>query len=202
MIMILSVSPKGEKLKKALTELNEDVVLISEVVKKEHIDLYRPDFVISHGYDKLVNSDVIELMDGHIINTHPSVLPMNRGMFPNFWSFIYDTPKGYTIHKMSPQIDAGDILIQGELTFDIKEETFQTTYTAIEDALHKAVVNNWEKLKNGFIEPKVQVGKSTFHNLRKFNAFREKISFCWDDNIYEFLQKNKKEIQDFLLSYQ
>ena len=37
MIMVLSVSPKGEKLKKALTELGEDVVLISEMIRKEQI---------------------------------------------------------------------------------------------------------------------------------------------------------------------
>lgn len=153
---------------------------------------------INHGYDKPVSEDVIEHMNGHIINTHPSMLPVNRGMFPNFWSFIYDTPKGFTIHNMASKIDAGDILIQKELTFDIKVETFQTTYTAIEDALHKAVIDNWVKLKNGLIKPKAQEGKSTFHNLKKINEFKEEIPFSWDDNIYEFLSKNEKEIQKFL----
>ena len=198
MIMILSVSPKGEKLKGALTELGEDVVLISEMVETGHIDKYKPDFVISHGYDKKVGGDVIELMKGHIINTHPSMLPVNRGMFPNFWSFVYDTPKGFTIHNMAPKIDAGDILIQKELIFDIKKETFQTTYTAIEEELQKTLVDNWEKLKNGLIEAKAQVGKSTFHNLRKFNEFKKEIPFSWDDNIYDFLLKNEKEIQKFI----
>lgn len=202
MIMVLSVSPKGEKLKKALTELGEDVVLISEMIGKEHIDRYKPDFVVSHGYDKLVGEDVINLMEGHIINTHPSILPVNRGTFPNFWSFIYDTPKGFTIHNMSQKLDAGDILVQKEFKFDIRVETFQTSYTIIEDSLHETLIENWEKLKTGAIKSRVQQGKSTFHSRRKFEEFKEEIPFDWNENICEFLARNEKKIQEFLKSYQ
>lgn len=202
MIMVLSVSPKGERLKKALTELGEDVVLISEMIGKEHIDKYKPEFVVSHGYDKLVGEDVINLMGGHIINTHPSILPINRGTFPNFWSFIYDTPKGFTIHNMSQKLDAGDILVQKEFKFDIRVETFQTTYTIIEDSLHETLIENWERLKSGIIQPRAQQGKSTFHSRRKFEKFKEDIPFDWNENICDFLTKNEKKIQDFLKIYQ
>lgn len=201
MIIVLSVSPKGERLKRALIEHGEDVILISEIVTEEHISKYKPDFVISHGYDKKVSADVIELMKGHIINAHPSILPINRGMYPNFWSFIYDTPKGFTIHNMSPKIDAGDILIQKEFNFDIKRETFQTSYTTIEDSLHETIISNIDKLKDGLIEPKTQQGKSTFHTLKKFNDFTKIIQFSWDDNIYEFLEKNKEKIREFINMY-
>lgn len=202
MILVLSVSPKGERLKKALEELGEEVVIITEQVEREHIDRYKPEFVVSHGYDKLVGAEVISLMEGHIINTHPSMLPINRGMFPNFWSFIYDTPKGFTIHELTSKIDAGGILIQREFEFDVKKETFQTTYTAIEDSLHETLIQNWEQLKKGLIKPVPQQGKSTFHNRNKFIQFKEKIPFNWDDNIYEFLLKNEERIRDFLKSYQ
>lgn len=201
MVMILSISPKGEKLKSALIQLGEDVVLISDMVTERHINKYKPDFVISHGYDKLVSAEIIRMMDGHIINTHPSVLPLNRGMFPNFWSFIYDTPKGFTIHNMTPKIDAGDILIQKEFSFDIRKETFQTTYTIIEDSLHETLIENWERLKSGLIGSKIQQGMSTFHDLRKFNQFKKEIPFQWDDNIYNFLTKNEEKIKNFLNTY-
>lgn len=202
MIIILSISPKGERLKDALLDFGEKVIIISEMVKKEHIVKYKPSFVISHGYDKLVSSEVIDLMKGHIINMHPSMLPINRGMFPNFWSFIYDTPKGFTIHNMSSKLDTGDILIQKEMKFDIRNETFQTTYTAIEESMHETLIDNWVQIKNCLIQPRKQQGMSTFHNLRKFNDFKTKIPFSWEDNIYEFLKKNNEEIQQFIKSYQ
>ena len=186
MIIILSISPKGERLKDALLDLGEKVIIISEVVKKEHIEKYKPSFVISHGYDKLVSSEVIDLMKGHIINMHPSMLPVNRGMFPNFWSFIYDTPKGFTIHNMSSKLDTGDILIQKE----------------IEESMHETLIDNWLQIKRCLIQPRKQQGMSTFHNLRKFNEFKTKIPFNWEDNIYEFLKNNNEEIQQFIKSYQ
>ena len=47
------------------------------------------------------------------VNVHPSLLPKYRGAAPIQWAIINgETETGVTIFRLSPRVDAGDILIQ------------------------------------------------------------------------------------------
>ena len=54
-----------------------------------------------------------------MINLHISYLPYNKGAHPNFWSWVKNTPKGVSIHLISEKIDAGDIIFQKKLIFQM-----------------------------------------------------------------------------------
>jgi methionyl-tRNA formyltransferase len=58
----------------------------------------------------------------YAINLHPSLLPKGRGLMP-VPKIIIDEPKaaGFTIHKLSNQFDAGDILYQVPLPLAPRE---------------------------------------------------------------------------------
>lgn len=201
MILILSISPKGKRLQKCLEDMGEETILLERMVTKDDVIKSKPELIISHGYDKIVKSDVINLMEGRIINAHPSLLPINRGTFPNFWSFIYETPKGITIHNIDSGIDTGAVLIQKEIEFDVKKETFETTYLATEDLMHRTIIDNFSDLKKGILKPLQQQTKGTFHSLKKFDEFKKSIPFEWSENIYDFLKKNDQKIQSFINSW-
>ena len=48
------------------------------------------------------------------MNVHPSLLPKHAGSTPLFWTLYKgESDIGVTIHKLSENIDAGPILVQG-----------------------------------------------------------------------------------------
>lgn len=56
------------------------------------------------------------------INIHPTLLPQGRGPWPLPWTILSGEPRsGVTLHKLSPQFDAGDILMQEEFALEANE---------------------------------------------------------------------------------
>ena len=68
------------------------------------------DLIISFGYNKILKKNILEKISRPPINLHISYLPYNRGAYPNFWSFIKETPKGVSIHEINEGIDKGGII--------------------------------------------------------------------------------------------
>lgn len=54
----------------------------------------------------------------NVINTHPSLLPYNRGKYPYYWSIMDGTPFGVTIHRIDNGVDTGRILWQAKIDVD------------------------------------------------------------------------------------
>ena len=54
-----------------------------------------------------------------LVNVHPSLLPYYRGPDPFFWLAVNEeTRSGFTLHRVTPAIDAGPILAQEVVEFD------------------------------------------------------------------------------------
>ena len=74
---------------------------------------FQPDLVSLVYYRSIVSNSVIESVDGKIFNLHPSLLPRHRGASSVPWSIIEgDSVTGVTYHYVTPEVDAGDILLQ------------------------------------------------------------------------------------------
>lgn len=168
------------------------VELISERLYLQQLNLLKPRLIISYNYKYLISEEVINFMQGKIINLHISYLPWNRGASPNIWSFIDDTPKGVTIHQISPELDKGKILYQKECFFCPEKETFETVYKQ----LHKEIVElfkaHWEEICDGKYTLYEQEGTGSYHALKDLIKLKEHIAFEWTDNIALFLEKYKK----------
>ena len=69
------------------------------------------DIIFSVGYMKVIN---IKLIDSYnIINLHPSLLPKYKGLMTQKRMLINnDKEFGFTIHKVSAELDDGDIICQ------------------------------------------------------------------------------------------
>jgi len=77
---------------------------------------YAPDVIAVACFDRKVPRAVLDLPPLGCLNVHPSLLPANRGPAPLFWTFRHgDAETGVTIHLMSEELDAGDILVQERL---------------------------------------------------------------------------------------
>ena len=77
-----------------------------------------PDLGILCWWPKIITKDIISVAKNGFINTHPSLLPFNRGKNYNFWALVDQTPFGVTIHQVDLGIDTGPILFQEQIFYD------------------------------------------------------------------------------------
>ena len=49
---------------------------------------------------------------------HKSLLPMNKGANPVFWTILNTQNAGISIHHMNSKIDNGPIVMQKKINFD------------------------------------------------------------------------------------
>lgn len=176
-----------------LCSREERVYRIQNKLTLEMIEQLKPSFIVSYNYKHLIPKEILDAMEGKVINLHTSYLPYNRGSSPNFFSFLEDTPKGVTIHQMSEGLDTGDILCQREVSFDESRESFASSYERLQEEMKKLFCENWDAIKCGKLTPRKQEGKGTYHRMKDLAAIRKEMPFDWSKNIAEFKQKYQSE---------
>lgn len=72
---------------------------------------WKPDVVVSLYFDQILKKEALSVAKLANLNMHPGPLPKYKGLWPCFWQ-LYNRAKkaGVTVHTMTEQIDAGDIL--------------------------------------------------------------------------------------------
>lgn len=78
----------------------------------------QPGLICVACFSRIIPSALLNLPKHGAINLHPSLLPRYRGPAPLFWQFKNgETHTGLTVHFMNERLDAGDILLQKEVSF-------------------------------------------------------------------------------------
>ncbi len=77
-----------------------------------------PDLGIMAWWPRIIKDPLLTFPKHGWINTHPSFLPCGRGKHPNFWALVEGAPFGVTLHKVTEEVDAGNIVAQGHLSYD------------------------------------------------------------------------------------
>jgi len=73
----------------------------------------RPDLLVSWFWTRKIPAEWLALARLGGINAHPSLLPRHRGPDPYFWAIDSgDELTGATVHRLAPEYDSGDILLQ------------------------------------------------------------------------------------------
>lgn len=187
-VLFLSNNDNSKKLYQWL-EKRCEIMYWDKKIDIEYISDVLPDMIISYNYKYIIKQDIIESMKGNVINLHISFLPWNKGSNPNFWSFVDNTPKGVTIHKISSGLDEGAIIYRREIVFDEKVETFATTYKKLNDEIVQLFMDNWNEIKEQNYIETPQVPGGSYHNMKDFRAITEKCPVDWSENINEYLIK-------------
>ena len=165
--------------------------ICSDRLSVQYLKEMSPRIVISYNYIYLISQECIDYLNEMIINMHISLLPWNKGFSPNIWSFIDNTPKGVTIHMLSAGLDEGDILFQKEVFFDSGVESFQTTYTKLNQMIVELFKDNWDFIYSGdyWQQRRKQQQKGSHHTIADLKRLKEQVPFEWTDNIAEFLKR-------------
>ncbi|MBA3450932.1 MAG: methionyl-tRNA formyltransferase [Chloroflexia bacterium] len=103
----------------------------------------QPDLIVSGGFPWRLPADVLALPRLGAINFHDALLPRHRG--PNATGWVLragDAETGLTVHRLTPEFDAGPILAQARvpITDDDDWSTVLPKFTAlVPGLLHRAL---------------------------------------------------------------
>lgn len=175
----------------------EEIVLYDKPINIEFLERIKPDFIISYNYRFIIKQEIIDYMKNNIINLHISLLPWNKGAYPNVWSFLEDTPKGVTIHIIDRGIDSGPILVQKEVYFNESIETLKSSYEKLHREIQKLFKRYWHDIKNGKLEPKSQKNlKGSVHYKKDFERIKHLLNDKgWNISIIELKKRYKKSME-------
>ena len=101
------------------------------------------------------------------INLHLSLLPYNKGAFPNVWSIIDGTPAGVSLHIMTEKFDEGPILVQREVDL-APDDTAETLYRKLLIAAGDLMRDHIREVLDGRIAARKQTPGGTVHTEQNF----------------------------------
>jgi UDP-4-amino-4-deoxy-L-arabinose formyltransferase/UDP-glucuronic acid dehydrogenase (UDP-4-keto-hexauronic acid decarboxylating) len=95
----------------------------------EALRALRPDVILSVWYRRLLGPALLGLPRIAAVNLHGSLLPAYRGRAPLNWVLVNgETRTGVTLHHMTAEADAGDIVAQAVIDID-PDDSALTLYT-------------------------------------------------------------------------
>jgi methionyl-tRNA formyltransferase len=176
------------------------------------------DLGILAWWPKIIKSTLIDEPRLGFLNTHPSLLPFNRGKHYNFWAIVEQVPFGVTLHFVDSGIDTGNIVAQSKIDYDWSDNG-ETLYYKAQVAMVELFCKIYPKIRTGKIESIPQnPDKGSFHlgseldsackiNLDEYYRGRDLLNLlrartfeghpgCWfeeDDIRYEVSIKIKKK---------
>jgi methionyl-tRNA formyltransferase len=163
-----------------------------EPLHPARVELWRPDWIISFNYRHILSPEVLQLVRGKAINIHISLLPWNRGSDPNFWSWVENSPKGISIHRMAKGIDTGRIIAQEEVFFG-SGETLRSSYVKLIETSKRVFSKTWPQIELGTFSEIQQDGRGSYHRTRDLEPHRHLLVNGWDTScnlLCEYGQEN------------
>lgn len=142
----------------------------SAQILTEFDTLPRFDLGVLAWWPKIISPELIALAEQGFINTHPSLLPYNRGKHYNFWALVEQAPFGVSLHYVDEGIDSGDILAQQSIPYDW-EDTGETLYVKAGQAMVDLFKSTYPALRVGALRRVPQnLSKGSLHYAKEIDA--------------------------------
>jgi len=128
------------------------------------------DLALVAWWPKLIRHPLLRVAKHGMINTHPSLLPHNRGKHYNFWALVEEAPFGVTLHFVEDGIDSGDIVAQQPIAYDW-EDTGETLFVKARQAMVSLVAQTYPTLRTLSIPRRGQdTSLGSLHFARELDA--------------------------------
>lgn len=117
---------------------------------------WQPDLLVVAAYGQILSTAVLATAPYGGINVHASLLPKYRGAAPVAWAIYHgEQQTGVTIIQMSPQLDAGGILVQAAVAIS-PEETAGELEARLALLGAQLVLHAIEQIAAGTAQPRPQ----------------------------------------------
>ena len=121
-------------------------------------------------WPKLLKCPLLDAPRLGFVNTHPSLLPHNRGKHYNFWALVEQAPFGVTLHRVDSGIDTGDVVAQATIDYDWCD-TGETLYKKAQTAMLELFCKTYPVLRTGQYESKPQnADGGSFHRASELES--------------------------------
>ncbi|MCG3772344.1 MAG: Linear gramicidin synthase subunit A [Nitrosomonadaceae bacterium] len=115
-------------------------------------------------WPNILKSPLLEAPRHGWVNTHPSLLPYNRGKHYNFWALVEQAPFGVTLHRVDSGVDTGEIVAQQAIPYDWRDNG-GTLYAKAQGAMASLFCQTYSSLRTGQFDSKPQDrGLGSFHH--------------------------------------
>jgi methionyl-tRNA formyltransferase len=149
--------------------LRDERIVAGEPNEPRTIDLLRSldlDCLVCIHFPYLIRSELLALPRIGVLNLHPAFLPFNRGWHTPSWAILDGTPAGATLHFMSDDLDAGDIVYQ-EREPVRPEDTAHSLYQRLKEREVSVFREGWRLVTSGNPPRQRQsIGAGTSHRKR------------------------------------
>ena len=186
---VLLLTPRPQLLSRAITACGDtfDVSMATPDLWPENVD-----FIISFGYRHVIKEPQLSLYKNRMINIHISILPWNRGADPNLWSWIDNTPKGVSIHFITPELDKGPVLAQMNVRKWKERETLKSSYDFLNFCAGQLLLLEWSNFRRGTWFEVPSIGEGSFHKSKDKDAIMERLPLGWGTPVSDVEEVGRK----------
>ena len=125
------------------------------------LDEHRVELICLGGFMRLFTADFVQRWYGRMLNIHPSLLPSFRGLDPHGQALRAGVKiSGATVHFVTPETDAGPILMQGAVAVS-DHDTAQTLAERILEIEHRIYPDALRLLASGGVQLEGDLCKTT-----------------------------------------
>jgi phosphoribosylglycinamide formyltransferase-1 len=95
------------------------------------------EYIVLAGYMRILSDGFVERWAGRMLNIHPSLLPLYKGLDTHARAIAAgDSPSGTSVHLVTPELDAGEVLAQVAVPI-VEGETPETLAERVKLAEHQ-----------------------------------------------------------------
>jgi phosphoribosylglycinamide formyltransferase-1 len=130
---------------------------------------------------RILKKPTIDAFKKGIINMHPGILPMNRGLDNLKWAVYNKMPMGVTAHLIDDKIDRGQMIKQDTIKV-YADDTLVDVHIRLQNLEQKLMLESLDMLESPNFEPK-DLGKGTYYKampekeesnlITKFKAYKK-----------------------------
>ncbi len=121
-------------------------------------------------WPKIISTALIAKCESGVINTHPSLLPHNRGKHYNFWAIVEGSPFGVSLHFVDEGIDTGDVIAQQEIEYGW-QDTGKSLYEKASEAMIELFRLTYPQIRSGNFKRRPQpTDTGSFHYASEIHS--------------------------------
>ena len=188
-ILFLYNNDCATELLESIKALGHEVIPYGDRLTVDFIKAGKFDLAVSYTYRYILTDELINALNGNVVNIHNAYLPYNRGADPNLWSLVEGTPRGVTLHYISVGLDKGDIIAQ-RLVTEGDGKTLKSSYDNLDKNAKELFLeafkdyDKWNELRHA------PSGSGTYHSLKDGEKIKSVIT-SYDMKISDFLEALK-----------
>ena len=172
------------RIREILQSREDNVFECNSQIDISYLKRYHIELIFCDRFPHILKKDVIDYVEGRAINVHPSLLPLNKGVQPLFFSIYNNTKTGVSIHYMTEKLDSGNIISQKELRIE-SDEKLTSVYIKSRNATTYMLSQNWNDIRKLKIIGLKQNEKGTMNYKKDFDPLFAKLPMKWNSRVNE-----------------